>query len=754
MRVRPLLPLLLALILAGALPALWSRAGSAPEAPQEASTRRAPGPSTALPGGASGDGHAGVRLDEAVAPEPEQVVTVRGRVLLEDVPTEGVVVTASGKVPAHDVEALSGPEGVFTLHLPAPGEYSLATAQPEYLGNEPLIDTQEPPQEVLLRLFQPRRLTGRVVRDGRPAEGVEVTISQWEQEGVTRTNPEGAFTFDRLRPGDYTLAATGPLLAAMEAAHVPLHGDATPVTLTLSAAGEIAGTVTGPSGRPEPGVTLSVEDTRVEHRLPEVTSGPDGRYRLGPLPPGEYMLEVSAGMEWVMKPARTIAVMAGQTSRADVALTPSLEVRGRVVDDTGSPVADARISVRSDSWVHVIVDDERTGVDGRFRLQRGLGAGPIELTVEHAEHRRLERQLTLPTPELTLVLQRGAALSGRVLDAWGAPVKNAELRLFGAGRVSTDKTTDAQGAFRFTGLTPGGYSLLALRRDAPAGCARSAVEVPEHGEVSTTLRMEAKHTLSGLVVDERGQPVEGVRVEPWKDLDLRLLDEEGSMFREFSVTTDAGGRFTLSGLPDGSYRLAGAKEGYEEGTVRGARIEEGATPVRMVLHRIPLMHFRVLHEDGSPVTFFVVNGREVRSPDGSYRHNLYGPGDLELWFSAHGVAPAVLRVPVPEPKELELPDLVLRAGRPVTGQVVHADTGAPFSGVNLKVLAEGRGRTLITSAELYSSSNPLTPDAVTGDDGRFTLPHVVEGNTLQFHAPGGKSQRVSLQPGADMTLRL
>ena len=752
MRVRPLLLLLLALLLAGAVAALWPRAGSVAEASgQEASARRsrtgAPSAHTSV------DGRAGERPDDAaVAPAPEQVTLVRGRVLVEGIPTEGVVVTASAKDPAHDVETLSGPEGVFTLPLPVPGDYGITTPQPEYVGNEPLIDAREPPEEVILRLFHPRRLTGRVVREGRPAEGVEVTISQWEQAGATRTNPEGAFTFDRLLPGDHTLRATASLLAAMEMAHVPLQGEAAPVTLSLSAAGEIVGTVTGPSGRPEPGVTLSVEDSRVEANLPEATSGPDGRYRLGPLPPGEYTFEVSAGMQWEMKPARSLVVMAGQTSRVDVALTPSIEVRGRVVDETGRPVADARLSVRSDWWINITPDEDRTDADGRFRIQHGLGAGPAQLTVTHEEHRRLERPLTLPTPELTLVLQRGSALSGRVLDAWGAPVKDAEIRISSAAFPTTK--TDAQGAFRFTGLPPGSYELLALRVDAPAGCARSVVEVPERGELSTTLRMEAKHTLSGLVVDERGQPVEGVRVEPWKDLDSRFIDDEGWMLRQFSVTTDARGRFTLSGLPDGSYRLAGMKEGYEEGALRGARLEEGAAPVRMVMNRIPQLRFRVVHEDRSPVTLFVVNGQEVRSPDGSQRVQLHGPGELELWISANGLAPAVLRLRVAEPKDLELPDLVLRAGRPVTGRVVHADTGAPFSGVKLKVLAEGEGRAYFSGAELSQSSNPLAPDAVTGDDGRFTLPHVVEGNTVRLHGPNRKRQFVPLQPGADMTLRL
>jgi vitamin B12 transporter len=57
--------------------------------------------------------------------------------------------------------------------------------------------------------------------------------------------------------------------------------------------------------------------------------------------------------------------------------------------------------------------------------------------------------------------QSQAALTGAVLDALGAPVPGAAVVLLAAEGAASERTTDADGAYAFTGLPPGRYQVMA-----------------------------------------------------------------------------------------------------------------------------------------------------------------------------------------------------------------------------------------------------------------------------------------------------
>ena len=132
----------------------------------------------------------------------------------------------------------------------------------------------------------------------------------------------------------------------------------------------------------------------------------------------------------------------------------------------------------------------------------------------------------------------------------GAGVGGAVVRL--TGPVELSITTNANGEFSFTGVPDGDY-----RIDATTPGARRDVLAPPTtrvtlggSDVCAAIDLVAPSTaqVSGTVVDVAGAPVAGVRVElyPWP-----YNQWAGGLVT--AATSDAGGRYTIDGIPPGRY---------------------------------------------------------------------------------------------------------------------------------------------------------------------------------------------------------
>jgi len=117
------------------------------------------------------------------------------------------------------------------------------------------------------------------------------------------------------------------------------------------------------------------------------------------------------------------------------------------------------------------------------------------------------------------------------------------------------RSTDALGRFQFVGLPPGAYRLSA----GASGYGESvpvAVTVTNYSSsVSVDLTLRSASGVTGVVVDAGTlTPIAGARVEPnvYPPADT-------------AVYSDAQGRFTLSGLATGSYRIYGIATNYLDG---------------------------------------------------------------------------------------------------------------------------------------------------------------------------------------------
>jgi hypothetical protein len=155
-------------------------------------------------------------------------------------------------------------------------------------------------------------------------------------------------------------------------------------------------------------------------------------------------------------------------------------------------------------------------------------------------------------------------VEGTVLNArTKAPLAKAQVRLIrldGPAATQNATTTDASGRFKLNGVQPGEYRALASR----GGFVR---QVFGSGKIPTSLTLAPKQTLTGLtlelspgaviagrVVDEDGEPLANVQIQPF-----RSVNSQGS--RQLlpagrSASTDDQGGYRLFDLDSGRYYVS------------------------------------------------------------------------------------------------------------------------------------------------------------------------------------------------------
>jgi hypothetical protein len=295
-------------------------------------------------------------------------------------------------------------------------------------------------------------LTGRVVDADHPREpipGALVTLSDVATSVRTtaQTDARGLFTFARVRPGRYMVwASKPPYVTAILGARQP-GGAGTTVVLTanqhvddmrlaLVRGAVLTGTVTDMAGMPAPNhlVTAAASETATGVPPARIGGAPDlethaairtamtddrGVFRVYGLPPGEYLLAVTA------TPAGTGGFTYSPLSLL-VGLTPPQR------SGYGPVFYPGTTSVDDASRVRVAAGDVREGLDIVFEPMAAV-------TVDGAVFR----------PDGTPA--DGAHV---FLQAVGPPLPGGT-----AGAGNTTAATD--GRFRFAGVRPGRYVLTA-----------------------------------------------------------------------------------------------------------------------------------------------------------------------------------------------------------------------------------------------------------------------------------------------------
>lgn len=540
------------------------------------------------------------------------------------------------------------------------------------------------------------RLEGLVVDAGDlPVAGVTVMLGS-NPPRTTTTGDDGGFVFDALVGRPYTLVARGTQgIAGPITARLTATSD--PIVMKLRPGARLTVRVTDDRGAAVVGATVELRGLDVLQ-----ATATAGSAVFAPVAPGGYQIAA-----WAPGKARTfqwLGVAAGDTE-ASLVLVAGAAVEGRVVDERGAPVAGARVRFSGASdWSQQ--GDERydgavSDATGAFAFE-ALPAGSFRFVATHASHAPGTSALvtldgTSRRDGVTITLAAGAVVRGRVVDAANQPVASARVRVGVAAnpRVMVfdpprQAYTDATGAFAIEGLPRRELSIVALHE---TGASESRAVDATAGDVGdVTLTIDVTGTIAGVVIDPEGQPIEGVQVSAGPSFGDNRTRVDFSQWRLRGFPqelTDAGGRFTLTGLAPGTYTLSARRSTGRgrrgPGIGDGVTAKPGDTNVRLVLQPEGGVKGKVAFADGTaPAMFTVSVGMTQQSfggEQGAFELDGLPPQRYELTVRGPGFQTRSIEVEVVSSRTVDAGTIAVAKGRSLAGVVV-AD-GKPVPGATV-----------------------------------------------------------------------
>ena len=343
----------------------------------------------------------------------------------------------------------------------------------------------------------------------------------------------------------------------------------------------------------------------------------DGKFRLV-LPPGRGTVFVRTIPNQFPQPEREftgqpkdpqlnreVSGAGGQTvDIGDFKLSAGRTVVLRVVDPDGQPVPDAEILVRDPNRMFDKTGPARSDAAGRSTL----GGLPIETSTIVdiiAMNRSLGATVEVPDAasagadnrEIEARLQPLLSLSGRMLDEAGKPIAGPIVHLYrdviypGQSHrsfglpVGTLNTVKNDGTYTFDHLIPGAtYNTQVEASGYPNATSAHVTLKPGPPVRLDDFRLPvADQSVSGMVVDAKGKPLEGVMVNMQRTSEKTpMYAPSGGVWFHY---TNPDGKFHLTSLPRGPIKLmVYRKQEGADRQIKGIRyvdVSAGQTEIRI-----------------------------------------------------------------------------------------------------------------------------------------------------------------------------
>lgn len=619
------------------------------------------------------------------------------------------------------------------------------------------------------------------------------------QEWVdTETGADGRYRANVSSPGDYSLTfwGRGYMTTKVDGGHVDMAVPERVVDVALSSGASISGRVLeyGTSfGVPDlPVFTVEARDSRAflefafdgareygGSRREGVRTDADGNYTITGLRPEDYGVWVGLGDSSYRAgseiPFQRVTIRGadeevhGIDFRVEVAGT----VWGYVLTPDDEPIDEvALVLVTSDSVLAQALSAMLDAVirqtlpirgksesDGYYEL---MGVPLNEEWRIYAMARDHSPQLADPfmltgsarSAHIDIYLFSGTTVYGRVEDPDRAPIEGAEVYcLPGFGELVTpmhsphvfrNATSDASGRFELAQLPRGDYQIFAAKDGYKYSMKGKHIHPDGFSDLENVRIVLdpvdlGDHSIYGTVSSEKGNPIDGARVE------LGGLGTESLNSFERTATTDFQGEFRIDGLEIGMYMVSAEKEGYAPRVPQRALLDQ---PTDITLVAASIIRGRVLvRETGQPLggqftvsaapagnregsSFSILAlmdrgaSRTFQDEEGRFELSL-GAGVYRLEGSAPGYAPGRVEVVAEAGERVEGILLYLsEAGGRIEGRVVTGDGKSPQGAMVTLIEANSASQALVMLAVIESYGAQAMR---VGADGVFSFEKLPEG---------------------------
>jgi RNA polymerase sigma factor (sigma-70 family) len=608
------------------------------------------------------------------------------------------------------------------------------------------------------------RLEGQVI-DEHDAPVAHATVAiDANPPIVVETESDGGFVFEGLIRRDYRIEATaGDRYAGP--ARLRLSDRAEPVTLRMHKGGTVEVMVTDRAG----GAPVKGADVELRSWLSALTwkstTNADGIAKLTGVGASSSPLVVRAN--GYAQGAMILATSGNPdvVEHAALSLARGAALTGRVVDDSGKPVANARIVATSASEPLPVVDPYRdsvvTSAAGSFSIAT-LSAGTWRITASAGDYApTTSAPITVDGVHtrngVELRLLAGAVVRGTVKDKTGAPVPAANVSIVVRGNVAwrtrRQAFTDANGSYSIGGLAPRAVDVVAWHDSGASAIALADLATKREQDV--TLTLDITGTIVGTVVDNRGQPIGDAQVIASPDWSDPTLDRAAWSVRGVQETlTDQSGAFRFAGLPDGAYRVRAARPGASDAALwlsAGVMTNPNGAAIKVVVPADGRVIGKIELADGKPVSTFTLALGDTRPLPFSTKDGAFAlpavAGTHQLTIAGPGFTTTSKQVTIAEGKDLDVGTLTVNAGRSISGRVLD-EHGIPVAHATVAAgaLLSGGG------AELYMKTESVAAkDTVTDAQGRFVLAGFPPGSltVVAGKANVGRSASVQLPASPD-----
>lgn len=410
-----------------------------------------------------------------------------GRVVMAGAGVAGARVVATATERATGSRAgVSQADGSFAIEEVPRGTVVFSAPPYEVIGPARFVVERAEVSGVVIEVAPMASIRGRVTQDGQPVAGATVMAASGEPRALT--GADGGYELRGFRPGTYAVHAESEGSASPPQSVTVAAGEPRDrVDLELTSRGAIAGTVVDQDGRAVREAIVAWTSAAVGDSR-RASTDELGRFVVDQLRPGSYRPSVRAaehdralafvGARSGVGPAvrsgvgpeagPEVVIDAARPRVDGVVLAVTVErlaIAGRVVDDTGAPVPDARVDAIAaprdgtavfHTWSRSPLAVSR--VDGAFSLD-GLAAGSYAVRARSGDDREaIASPVAAGAKDVVLQLRAFAALDVQLVGFGATPAVDAEnargdfLKYYGV--VEGNRA-------RIGGLPPGRYIVTA-----------------------------------------------------------------------------------------------------------------------------------------------------------------------------------------------------------------------------------------------------------------------------------------------------